>query len=130
MHNYTLTGTHHCSLHSVSHNCRVCYTYLTIISAQLTLHSTAFHKPPMHITSTRHSWQKWQMHKMYRDVVSFPSGLAGLCGFHPYMHLFSVRKLFFYFKKTHMLSYIQIGCVEWLPWLQTIAREMVIVRGS
>ena len=34
-------------------------------------------------------------------------------------------------KKTkHMLSYIQIGCVEWLPWLQTIAREMVIVRGS
>ena len=44
-----------------------------------------------------HSWQlEW--HKMQgwceSVVVSFPSSLVGFLGFHPYMRLFSFRKLF------------------------------------
>ena len=44
-----------------------------------------------------HSWQR-EWHKMYGwcecVVVSFPSSLVGFLGFHPYMCLFSFRKLF------------------------------------
>ena len=44
-----------------------------------------------------HSWQR-EWHKMQgwceSVVVSFPSSSVGFLGFHPYMHLFSFRKLF------------------------------------
>ena len=50
----------------------------------------AFHIPSLHTTNKHKAYLcKWQS-----IVVSFPSCLVGLWGFHPYMHLFSFRKLF------------------------------------
>ena len=67
--------------------------------------------PLMHKTNTRHSWQNGTR---WRDgvKVSLPSSLAGFWGFHPYMRLFSFRKLSLLFglqnNHNHLLKLVQV----------------------
>ena len=57
-----------------------------------TTHSTTFHKPPMHTTNTRYGRQNGTRCRKYCGVMH-----GWFLRFHPYMHLFSFRKLFVIF---------------------------------
>jgi len=50
-------------------------------------------------TNIRHSLEEW----CESIVVSFPSCLAGFWSFHPYLRLFSFRKLFVTFNSLYIL---------------------------
>ena len=82
------------------------------------------HNPPMHTTNTRHSWQNGtRCRDGGRNVVSFPSSLVGLCGFHPYMGLFSFRKLFcdFVWLQVSLFSCLAlIYMISVCPWIYAV----------
>ena len=71
--------------HSSTHRVRHCLIYYRRQLQTLAVFSSI--DPYTVVLDYREGWCE-------SVVVSFPSSLVGFVGFHPYMHLFSFRKLF------------------------------------